>query len=67
MTSKELAYLEDALSKENFIIEKMNIIISNIECEDCIKDVLDDAFSQLSPEEKAEALGYEIKRINGEW
>lgn len=36
-------------------------------CEDCIKDVLDDAFSQLSPEEKAEALGYEIKRINGEW
>ena len=39
MTSKELAYLEDALSKENFIIEKMNIIISNIECEDCIKDL----------------------------
>ena len=39
MTSKELAYLEDALSKENFITEKMNIIISNIECEDCIKDL----------------------------
>lgn len=35
-------------------------------CDDCINDVLDDAFSQLSPIEKAEALGYEIREINGE-
>ena len=31
MTSKELTYLEDALSKENFIIEKLNIISSQID------------------------------------
>ena len=30
MTSKELTYLEDALSKENFIIEKLNIISAEI-------------------------------------
>ena len=39
MTSKELLYLEDALSKENFIVEKMNMIISEINCEDCTKDL----------------------------
>lgn len=35
-------------------------------CDDCINSALDDAFSQLSPTEKAEALGYEIREINGE-
>ena len=39
MTSKELTYLEDALSKENFIIEKLNIISSEICDEKIIKDL----------------------------
>lgn len=39
MTSKELTYLEDALSKENFIIEKLNIIISNIDDEKFVKEL----------------------------
>ena len=39
MTSKELTYLEDALSKENFIIEKLNIISSGISDEKVVKDL----------------------------
>lgn len=39
MTSKELAYLEDALSKENFIIEKLNIIMANLEDENFTKEL----------------------------
>lgn len=39
MTSKELAYLEDTLSKENFIIEKLNIISSEISDEKIAKDL----------------------------
>jgi len=39
MTSKELTYLEDALSKENFIINKLNIILSEITDEKIIKQL----------------------------
>ena len=39
MTSKELTYLEDALSKENFIIEKLNIISSEISDEKVVKEL----------------------------
>ena len=39
MTSKELTYLEDALSKENFIIEKLNVIISKFTDENIISDL----------------------------
>lgn len=39
MTSKELTYLEDALSKENFIIEKLNIISSEISDEKISKNL----------------------------
>lgn len=39
MTSKELAYLEDALSKENFIIEKINIISSQLNDEQMKNDL----------------------------
>ena len=35
-------------------------------CIDCINNALNDAFRQLSLKEKAEALGCEIKEINGE-
>lgn len=39
MTSKELTYLEDALSKENFIIEKLSIISSEISDEKISKEL----------------------------
>lgn len=44
MTSKELAYLEDALSKENFIISKINIIKNSMEekCfDECLNSILE--------------------------
>ena len=39
MTSKELAYLEDALSKENFIVEKLNIITSELSDENMVSEL----------------------------